>query len=98
MRIAKISLLLIAFYFNANSQEINWESKTPLPLGHHSGSAVTCNGKIYHVGGQKKNGASSTKSNQMFEFDPAKNEWTEKSNMPTARFNLATASVMAKFM
>lgn len=96
MRITKISLLLIAFYFNANSQEITWESKAPLPLGHHSGSAVTGNGKIYHVGGQKKNGASWIMSNQMFEFDPAKNEWSEKSNLPTVRCNLATASVDGK--
>lgn len=89
-------ILLLSFCINSYSQNINWVSKAPLPLGHHSGSAVTCSGEIYSVGGQKKVGSSWEKSKMLFDFDPAQNNWTQKSDMPTARFNLATAAIDGK--
>jgi N-acetylneuraminic acid mutarotase len=79
------------------SQVISWTPKAQLPHQIYSGSAVTCQDKVYFIGGQIDIGSGNyIASNMMFEYKLAMDEWIEKTNMPTARYNLAVAAVDGK--
>ncbi len=88
------TLLLGLITINSFSQTIVWEAKASLPYQIYSGSAVTCQGINYFVGGQKDIGSGNfIASNMIFEYNLAMDEWVEKPNMSTAHFNSAVASV-----
>lgn len=79
------------------SQEIVWSPKAELPLNIYSGSAVTCQEKIYFIGGQKDIGSGNfIASNRLFEYNTDMDEWVEKPHMPTARYNFAAATFEGK--
>ena len=79
------------------SQSITWNTKAELPHQIYSGSAVTCQDVVYFIGGQKDIGSGNyIASNMIFEYDLTMDEWIEKPNMPTARYNLAVATVDGK--
>ncbi|NPD46633.1 MULTISPECIES: T9SS C-terminal target domain-containing protein [unclassified Lentimicrobium] len=79
------------------SQAIVWNPKAELPAQIYSGSAVSCQGKVYFIGGQIDIGSTDyIVSNMIFEYDLATDEWIEKPNMPTARYNLGVAAVDGK--
>jgi len=90
-------LFLISIAVNSFAQKMVWKSKAELPDKIHSGTALTCQDKIYFVGGQKDLGSGSfIASNSLYEYHLALDEWIEKTPMPTARFNLASACVENK--
>jgi N-acetylneuraminic acid mutarotase len=72
---------------NSTSVEIfdsstgNWANSVNLAERNNFGSAITTNGKIYLIGGSNGSG----KINKVLSFDPTSNEWSAKTNMPTAR-------------
>ncbi|MCG7408807.1 hypothetical protein MH117_15355 [Paenibacillus sp. ACRRX] len=80
-----------------NPETDTWESGTPYPESAIYIGATELNGKIYGVGGGKPTG--NIKINSVYEFDPAKNEWSKKLDMPTTRrsgvvsFNNAVYSI-----
>jgi N-acetylneuraminic acid mutarotase len=58
----------------ASTKENTWETMAPLPETTGGMRAVAANGKIYVMSGLRN-----------FEYDPAINEWTTKTPMPTPR-------------
>ncbi|MHC4595708.1 MAG: Kelch repeat-containing protein [Planctomycetota bacterium] len=59
-----------------------WTRKADMPTAR-SCSTTAVNGKIYAIGGNRN--AYSAALSTVEEYDPETNEWTTKSNMPTAR-------------
>ncbi|WP_339234567.1 kelch repeat-containing protein [Paenibacillus sp. FSL R5-0517] len=60
-----------------------WETGVPYPEAAIFIGVTELNGNLYGVGGGKPDG--STKINSVYEFNPLKNEWTKKLDMPTKR-------------
>ena len=62
-----------------------WTLGPPLPQPNNHGMAVGVNGKIYLIGGQTTDVSEGPYVDTVYELDPAKGQWVEKSRMPTAR-------------
>ena len=56
-----------------------------LPPAVTKGTAITAGGKIYLIGGQNQSG---DKLNQVLEYNPDLNSWSQKANMQYARHGL----------
>jgi N-acetylneuraminic acid mutarotase len=69
-----------------------WKSMANMSMARSALSAVAVNGKIYAIGGFSPAGFSSEFIATVEEYDPLGNAWTPRSNMPTARGWLSTAS------
>ena len=78
-------------YQEGPTYRIKWVSKADLPLPHRNGKAVACVGKIYFMGGYCPE-TEETRETSNYEFDPQKNEWTVKADVPIGRSNFAIAS------
>ena len=70
---------------------IDWVSKADLPLPHRNGKAVACGGKIYFMGGYCPE-TEEVRENSNYEYDPQKDKWTIKADIPVGRSNFAIAS------
>jgi len=66
-----------------NVKNNSWKSIAPLPRVLHHAAAASYDGKIYVVGGFIAREWIPT--NQLFIYDPIKNQWTEGNPMPTPR-------------
>ena len=66
-----------------NVKNNSWKSIAPLPRGLNHAAAASYDGKIYVVGGFISSEWIPT--NQLFIYDPIKNQWTEGNPMPTPR-------------
>ncbi len=66
-----------------NVKNDSWKSITPLPKPLHHTAAASYHGKIYVAGGFIS--SEWIPSNQLFIYDPIKNQWTEGKSMPTPR-------------
>jgi N-acetylneuraminic acid mutarotase len=66
-----------------NVKSNSWKAVAPLPQPLHHTAASSHNGKIYVVGGFISREWIPT--NQLFIYDPIKDEWNEGKSMPTAR-------------
>ena len=66
-----------------NVKNNSWKSIVPLPQGLNHAAAASYDGKIYVVGGSIS--SEWIPSNQLFIYDPVKNQWTEGNPMPTPR-------------
>jgi len=87
-------ILLGLLTISSFSQEIEWKSKAMLPHAIYSGSAVTCQERIFFLGGQIDMGsAKNTPSKHLYEYDLAKDKWIKKTDMPTASHNTAVTTV-----
>ena len=62
-----------------------WTLGPPLPQPNNHGMAAGVNGKIYLIGGQTTDISEGPYVDTVYELDPAKGQWVEKSRMPTAR-------------
>ncbi|MCG8402699.1 MAG: galactose oxidase, partial [Firmicutes bacterium] len=69
--------------------EDSWETKSPMPTGRHSFSAVEANGKIYAIGG-----AGTARSVE--EYDPTTDTWSKKTDTPTEIISCGVAEVNRK--
>ncbi|MHC1706621.1 MAG: T9SS type A sorting domain-containing protein [Bacteroidales bacterium] len=58
-----------------------WETSTPLPVAMIGGDMVSCNGKIYYIGGDPA-GMNTAGTTTVYEFDPVNNTWATKAPMP----------------
>jgi RNA polymerase sigma factor (sigma-70 family) len=73
-----------------------WISKTDMPTARYGTSASAVNGKIYVIGGCPVGQLPTVKDNVVSiveEYNPATDEWTEKTGMPTPRMFLSTSAV-----
>ncbi len=80
-----ISLVLVLALGLASvsmAAEGTWTQKADMPTARAC-STTAVDGKIYAIGGNRN--ANSAALSTVEEYDPETNEWTTKSNMPTAR-------------
>jgi RNA polymerase sigma factor (sigma-70 family) len=73
-----------------------WTKKADMPTARQMFSTSVVNGKIYAIGGQLKEGGSLALTNAVEEYDPARDIWTRKADMPTKRDSLSTGVVSGK--
>jgi N-acetylneuraminic acid mutarotase len=84
-------------FINSFSQKMVWKPKAELPNKYYSGSAITCQEKIYFIVGQTDaDSGKAITSKLIYEYNLAMDKWIKKPDMPTARLNFATASVDGK--
>jgi N-acetylneuraminic acid mutarotase len=62
-----------------------WSLGPPLPQPNNHGMAAGVNGKVYLIGGQTTDISEGPYVDTVYELDPSKGAWVEKSRMPTAR-------------
>ncbi len=79
-------------YQEGATYRIEWISKADLPLPHRNGKAVACKGKIYFMGGYCPE-TEDVRETSNYEYDPQKNKWTIKANVPIGRSNFAITSL-----
>lgn len=72
-----------------------WTKKTDMPTPRAGVAASVINGKIYAIGGVKKDKIYKALSTVEV-YDPATDKWTKKADMPTARHSLSTSVVDGK--
>ena len=63
----------------------SWELGPPLPQPNNHGMAAGVRGKVYLIGGQTTDISEGPYVDTVYELDPARGAWVEKSRMPTAR-------------
>jgi len=77
---------------NGNSQN-RWEFLTPLPSSRAGLGAVAFGGKIYAIGGVRKN----NQTTRLVEiYDPGNDSWTEGAAKPTASANISGVELNGK--
>lgn len=77
----------------------SWKLVAPLPRPLNHSMAAGVNGRLYVIGGQQGNQSDPARAgfvNSVFEYDPAKNSWTPRAPMPTARSGGAAAVIDGK--
>lgn len=72
--------------------QIKWISKADLPLPHRNGKAVACGNKIYFMGGYCPR-TEEARETTNYEYDPQKDTWTVRANIPVGRSNFAMTSL-----
>lgn len=72
----------------------SWRIVAPLPIpgGVDHTATAAVGGRLYVIGGNTNSGS----TNAVFEYDPARDQWTQKASMPTARNALAGAVIEGK--
>jgi hypothetical protein len=80
-----------AFFMAPQGEGGTWTKKADMPTGRDALYTSVVNGKIYAIGGRSLD----AQGNEVFEktveeYDPIKDTWTKKADMPTARWKLST--------
>ncbi|HGJ66119.1 TPA: hypothetical protein ENS27_12160 [bacterium] len=75
-----------ALFMAPQAEGGKWERKADMPNARGQSGAVAVNGKIYVVGGVEIVNGNFVQLSTTEEYDPIKDKWTKKANMPTARF------------
>jgi N-acetylneuraminic acid mutarotase len=73
-----------------------WTKKADMPNPRVGLRGVSVNGKIYVMGGVVNGNTAENVLNLLEEYDPVTDTWTQKTDMPTARWNLAAVTVNGK--
>jgi RNA polymerase sigma factor (sigma-70 family) len=73
-------------FFMAPKADGKWVKKADMPTERCQMGAVTIGGKIYAVGGLKVVNGNFIQLPTVEEYDPIDDKWTEKANIPLARF------------
>jgi RNA polymerase sigma factor (sigma-70 family) len=86
-----------AFFMDPQGEGGEWVKKADMPTGRDNLSTSVVNGKIYAIGGRSND----AQGNEVFiktveEYDPVKDTWMKKADMPTARWKLATCVLDGK--
>ncbi len=79
-----------------NVQDNTWQYRVSMPTPRYKANVVSVNNKILAIGG-----CDTRVLTRVEEYDPAKNEsepekWTQKANMPSARYELGAAEAGGK--
>lgn len=70
-----------------------WKTVAPLPLAVHHAAAAVADGRLFVVGGYTGGRVRWTPLGTTFEYDPARNTWRGRAQMPTPRGGLGVAAV-----
>lgn len=78
-----------------------WIARSPMPTARYSLAAAGLNGKIYAIGGSQYpgsqlNGPRIQALNAVEEYDPARDTWATRSNMPNRRMGHKAAALNGK--
>jgi N-acetylneuraminic acid mutarotase/predicted DNA-binding protein (UPF0251 family) len=73
-----------------------WTTKTDMPTARAWFGSAVVNDKIYIIGGTLPPAWTQPPIATVEEYDPATDTWTEKADMPTARFSIAASAVDGK--
>jgi N-acetylneuraminic acid mutarotase len=73
-----------------------WTKKTDMPTARWGHSTSVVHGKIYAIGGRVGTWNQGPAFSIVEEYDPVADTWTEKTDMPTARWGLSTSVVHGK--
>ncbi|HEX9934503.1 MAG TPA: hypothetical protein VGB38_04840, partial [bacterium] len=94
------ALLLFSILLNpVNAQDfiIRWNRGADFPLRLSEIKAISCNNKVYVIGGKITKDNADPGDNEdvdfTFEYDPKNQTWTRKANMPSRRYDVALAVV-----
>ena len=79
-----------------NPETDTWVKKADMPTPRDALSTSMVNGKIYAIGGRPGFFAGGSPLPAVEEYNPGTDTWTEKSDMPTARWGLSTCVVNEK--
>ena len=82
--------------FAPTIQEGKWRGKARMPTKRWMLAATVVNGKIYAIGGLGPTRFGAKTLPTVEEYDPVADKWTEKADMPTARYVLSASSVNGK--
>jgi RNA polymerase sigma factor (sigma-70 family) len=74
----------------------SWTKKADMPTPRDLFGASVVNGKIYAIGGETMAGGGGWLISAVEEYDPKKDKWTKKANIPTARCGASTVAVNGK--
>lgn len=98
-----IPLLLTAaipLTFKSRHYTIQWEKGKNFPLNLSEIKAITCNNKIYVIGGRINKSTTDFSMNvnvdYNFEYNPGNEEWTKKDSMPFKDYDVALATINDK--
>jgi N-acetylneuraminic acid mutarotase len=92
-------LLSITLLITVKSQSysITWEKSDNFPVRLSEIKAITCNDKIYVIGGKITKDNTDLTDNEdvdyTYEYNTKNKKWSKKSNMPTKRYDVALAIV-----
>ncbi len=84
-----------AFHLAPAAEGDTWTAKADMPTARHETQTSVVNGKIYAIGGwiSGAGGDGGEPSQAVEEYDPIRDRWTKKSDMPTPRTSLSTSVV-----
>jgi len=71
--------------------ENSWTTMAPMPTARAQFGVAVVDGKIYAIGGANNSASGPNVLSVNEEYDPAKNSWTTKAPMPTARHSFGIA-------
>ena len=100
MRRSYLSTLLFIMLFTiplkSQPYYLQWTKGANFPIRLSEINAITCNNKIYVVGGMITNDNNDYKDNELvdftFEYDLGNKVWTKKANMPFKEYDIALAT------
>ena len=74
----------------SSSPSIEWKNLQNIPMGNFSGASCICDGDVYLIGGRKNVG---DRGKYTFQYNIETNQWQQKPDMPTGRWNLAVSAI-----
>lgn len=92
-------LIAILFLVSLKSQnyKIHWEKGQDFPLNLSEVKAISCNNKIYVIGGRINNSTTDYSKNvnvdYVYEYDPESKTWAKKTNMPFNDYDVTLTTV-----
>jgi RNA polymerase sigma factor (sigma-70 family) len=86
-----------ALFMAPQAEDGEWVRKADMPMENHALATCTIDNKIYAIGGAFRNPQNSfTSIATVYEYDPIKDTWTKKADMPTSRDSLGVGVVNGK--
>lgn len=76
--------------------DLGWQVKSSLPIPLKNFKSIEVDGKIYVFGGTAYLSGSGQRSKAVYEYDPIKNSWSQKSDMPHYGEGFSIASAYGK--
>lgn len=94
--LAASGIIIVKPAFASSDAENSWVSKAPLNVAMSGLGAAVVNGRIYAIGGYALNATGGYGLNGIIgtneEYDAATDTWTNKTSMPTPRYDFAIAT------
>lgn len=76
--------------------DLGWQVKSSLPIPLKNFKSIEVDGKIYVIGGTVYLSGSGQRSKAVYEYDPIKNSWSQKADMPHYGEGFSIASAYGK--